>query len=137
MKNLVLVSKKEINAGETYKFGEHVIVCTSWTERGRNGSNVAAQFIGTIDGKAFKGTITQLKKAVGAEVLAKAEQGTPESIFNTYITNIRNIKGLPSYYIEELEAALANIEKQKEAAELADIEAQIKALQEKKKALKK
>lgn len=137
MKNLTLISKKEILKGETYAFGEHVIVCNGWTERGKNGSNVAAQFIGLVDGKEFKGTITALKKAVGAEILAKAEQGTPESIFNTYISNIRNIKGLPSYYIEELEAALANIEKQKEAAELADIEAQIKALQEKKKALKK
>lgn len=137
MKNLTLVSKKEILKGESYTFGEHVIVCNDWTERGKNGSNVAAQFIGTIDGKEFKGTITALKKAVGAEVLAKAEQGSPESIFNTYISNIRNIKGLPAFYIEELESALANIEKRKEAEELADIEAQIKALQEKKKALKK
>lgn len=137
MKTLQIVSKKEIAAGQTYKFGEHVIECTEWTERGKNGSNVAAMFIGKINGSDFKGSITQLKKAVGAEVLQKAEQGTPENIFSTYIANIRNIKNLPSYYIEEVEKALKKIEERKQKEELSNIEAQIKALQEKAKALKK
>lgn len=137
MKTLQIVSKKEINAGETYSFNGYTIECTEWTERGKNGSNVAAMFIGKINGNDFKGSITQLKKAVGAEVLQKAEQSTPENIFNTYITNIRNIKSLPSYYIEEIEKALKKIEERKEKEELASIEEQIKALQEKAKALKK
>jgi len=137
MKTLELVSKKEILAGQTYSFNGYTIECTEWTERGKNGSNVAAMFVGKINGKEFKGSITQLKKAVGAEILAKAEQGTPESIFSTYITNIRNIKNLPPYYLEEIEKALKNIEERKEKEELASIEEQIKALQAKAKALKK
>lgn len=117
MKNLELVSKKEVVSGESYNFNGHEIICETWTERGKNGSNVAAQFIGKVDGKDFKGSITDLKKKVGANVLAKSDKGTPEQIFSTYISNIKNIVGLPSYYITAIEKAEKEIAKAKAEAE--------------------
>ena len=130
MLQLTLVSKKEILAGQTYEFEGHTIVCESWTERGKNGSNVAAQFIGSVDGKHFKGSVTDLKKKVGANVLAKSDKGTPIEIFATYLANMRKIVGLPSYYLaalDTLEGAIEEARKQEEAAA---------ALQEREKAAK-
>lgn len=117
MKTLALVSKKEIVAGESYSYKGHEIECEMWTERGKNGSNVAAQFIGKVDGKPFRGSITDLKKKVGANVLAKADKGTPEQIFSAYIVNIKNIVGLPSYYLTAIEKAEKEIAKAKAEAE--------------------
>lgn len=117
MKTLEIVSKKEIVAGESYDFNGHEIICDTWTERGKNGNNNAAQFIGTIDGKPFKGSVTDLKKKVGASVLAKADKGTPEQIFATYMANIKNIVGLPSYYLTAIEKAEKEIAKAKAEAE--------------------
>lgn len=120
MKTLTLVSKKEILAGETYNFNEHEIVCEMWTERGKNGSNVAARFIGTVDGKPFKGSITDLKKKVGANVLSKAEKGTPTEIFANYLTNMRAIVDLPSYYLSALDKLEVTIEEERQ--KLAELE---------------
>lgn len=117
MKTLELVSKKEIVAGETYNFNGHEIACETWTERGKNGNNNAAQFIGKVDGKAFRGSITDLKKKVGANVLAKSDKGTPEQIFATYVSNIKNIVGLPIYYLTAIEKAEKEIAKAKAEAE--------------------
>lgn len=117
MKTLEIVSKKEIVSGESYNFNGHGIICETWTERGKNGNNNAAQFIGKVDGKPFKGSITELKKKVGANVLAKADKGTPEQIFATYVSNIKNIVGLPSYYLTAIEKAEKEIEKAKAEAE--------------------
>ena len=133
MVHLTLVSKKEIASGESYNFNGHEITCETWTERGKNGSNVAAQFIGKVDGKPFKGSITDLKKKVGANVLAKADKGTPEQIFATYVSNIKNIVGLPTYYLKaienaEKEIAKAKAEAEEKAAKIAALEAQLAAL---------
>lgn len=117
MKTLEIVSKKEIASGESYLFNDHEIICETWTERGKNGNNNAAQFIGKVDGKPFKGNITDLKKKVGANVLAKSDKGTPEQIFNTYLSNIKNIVGLPSYYLTAIEKAEKEIAKAKAEAE--------------------
>lgn len=117
MKTLGIVSKKEIASGESYLFNGHEITCESWTERGKNGNNNAAMFIGKVDGKPFKGSITDLKKKVGANVLAKADKGTPEQIFSTYIVNIKNIVGLPTYYLTAIEKAEKEIAKAKAEAE--------------------
>lgn len=114
MVHLTLVSKKEILAGNTYEFEGHEISCEYWTERGRNGSNVAAQFIGTVDGKPFKGSITELKKKVGANVLSKADKGTPTEIFATYLANMRKIVGLPSYYLTALDKLEVAIEEERQ-----------------------
>lgn len=120
MKTLTLVSKKEILSGETYNFDGHEIVCEMWTERGKNGSNVASQFIGTVDGKPFKGSITDLKKKVGANVLSKAEKGTPTEIFANYLTNMRAIVDLPSYYLSALDKLEVTIEEERQ--KLAELE---------------
>ena len=132
MQNLQLVSKKEILAGQTYEFEGHTIVCESWTERGKNGSNVAAQFIGSVDGKPFKGSITDLKKKVGANVLAKSEKGEPTQIFANYLTNMRAIVGLPSYYLTALDKLEGTIEEErqklKERKALAEKDAAAKLL---------
>lgn len=129
---LELVSKKNIEAGQTYEFEGHEIVCEAWTERGKNGSNVAAQFIGTVDGKAFKGSITDLKKKVGANVLAKSEKGEPTQIFANYLTNMRAIVGLPSYYLTALDTLEGAIEearkREEEAAALQERERAAKVL---------
>lgn len=117
MKALEIVSKKEIVSGESYNFNGHEIACETWTERGKHGNNNAAQFIGKVDGKPFRGSITDLKKKVGANVLAKADKGTPEQIFATYLSNIKSIVGLPSYYLTAIEKAEEEIAKAKEEAE--------------------
>lgn len=117
MQTLQLVSKKEILAGNSYEFEGHTIVCESWTERGRNGSNVAAQFIGSVDGKPFKGSITDLKKKVGANILSKSDKGTPTEIFETYLSNMRKIVGLPSYYIAALDRLETSIEEERQKLE--------------------
>ena len=117
MKTLKIVSKKEIVSGESYNFNGHEITCETWTERGKNGNNNAAQFIGKVDGKPFKGSVTDLKKKVGASVLAKADKGTPEQIFATYVSNIKNIVGLPTYYLTAIEKAEKEIAKAKAEAE--------------------
>lgn len=117
MQTLQLVSKKEILAGNSYEFEGHTIVCESWTERGKNGSNVAAQFIGTVNGKPFKGSITDLKKKVGANVLSKSDKGTPTEIFETYLSNMRKIVGLPSYYLAALDKLESTIEEERQKLE--------------------
>lgn len=120
MKTLTLVSKKEILSGENYVYNGHGIFCETWTDRGKNGSNVAAQFIGSVDGKPFKGSITDLKKKVGANVLSKADKGTPTEIFANYLTNMRNIVGLPNYYLSALDKLEAAIEEERQ--KLAELE---------------
>lgn len=132
MVHLTLISKKEIFSGETYCFNGHEIICESWTERGKNGSNVAAQFIGKVDGQPFKGSITDLKKKVGANVLSKSDKGTPTEIFETYLSNMRKIVGLPSYYLTAINKLECTIEeerqKEKEQKALAEKDAAAKLL---------